>query len=121
MKISVLEESLSKYFFCSLILNARWEFLIQKENAFSEIESLEKIDNSKVYLRVEDSVEAKELSKKLKELLIKEYIGDTPVYIFANKEKQKFKVPRDRWISLESDVISLLKENLGEENVKIQE
>ena len=85
------------------------------------IEPLEKIDNSKVYLRAEDTIAAKELSKKLKELLIKEYLGDTPIYIFASKEKQKFRVPRDRWVSLESDVINLLKENLGEENVKIQE
>ena len=85
------------------------------------IEPLEKINNSKIYLRVEDTIEAKELNKKLKELLIKEYLGDTPIYIFASKEKQKFRVPRDRWISLESDVINLLKENLGEENVKIQD
>ena len=85
------------------------------------IEPLEKINNSKVYLRAEDTIEAKELSKRLKELLIKEYLGDTPIYIFASKEKQKFRVPRDRWVSLESNVIDLLKENLGEENVKVQE
>jgi len=85
------------------------------------IEPLEKIDNSKVYLRAKDIISAKELSKNLKELLIKEYLGDTPIYIFASKEKQKFRVPRDRWVSLESDVISLLKENLGEENIKVQE
>ena len=52
---------------------------------------------------------------------MKEYLGDTPIYIFASREKQKFRVPRDRWISLESDVISLLKDTLGEENVKIQD
>jgi len=85
------------------------------------IEPLEKINSSKVYLRVEDTMAAKELNKRLKELLVKEYIGDTPIYIFANKEKQKFRVPRDRWISLESDAISLLRDNLGEENIKIQD
>lgn len=85
------------------------------------IEPLEKVNTSKVYLRVDDTIAAKELSKNLKELLLKEYLGDTPVYIFASKEKQKFRVPRDRWVSLESDVIYLLKENLGEENVKIQD
>jgi len=85
------------------------------------IEPLEKMNTSKVYLRTEDIIAAKELSKNLKELLIKEYLGDTPIYIFANKEKQKFRVPRDRWVSLESDVITLLKENLGEENVKTQD
>ncbi|HEX9026917.1 MAG TPA: OB-fold nucleic acid binding domain-containing protein, partial [Clostridium sp.] len=85
------------------------------------IEPLEKIDNSKIYLRAEDTIAAKELSKKLKELLMKEHLGDTPIYIFASKEKQKFRVPRDRWVSLDDNVINFLKENLGEENVKIQE
>ena len=85
------------------------------------IEPLEKMNTSKVYLRVEDTISAKELNKNLRELLMKEYLGDTPIYIFASKEKQKFRVPRDRWISLESDVMDLLKETLGEENVKIQD
>lgn len=84
------------------------------------IEPLEKVNTSKVYLRVDDTIAAKEFNKKLKELLIKEYLGDTPVYMFASKEKQQFRVPRDRWISLESDVIDLLKESLGEDNVKVQ-
>ena len=85
------------------------------------IEPLEKMNTAKVYLRVDDTIAARELNKNLRELLMKEYLGDTPIYIFASREKQKFRVPRDRWISLESDVISLLKDTLGEENVKIQE
>ena len=85
------------------------------------IEPLEKVNTSKVYLRVNDKIAAKELSQNLKELLIKEYLGDTPIYIFASKEKQNFRVPRDRWISLESDVINMLREILGEENVKIKD
>jgi DNA polymerase-3 subunit alpha len=83
------------------------------------IEPLEKINTSKIYLRVDNKSAAQELSKKLKELLIQEYLGDTPIYIFENKEKQKFRVPRDRWVSLDSNVTILLKETLGEENVKI--
>jgi DNA polymerase-3 subunit alpha len=83
------------------------------------IEPLEQINTSKVYLRVDNTIAAKELNKKLKELLEKEHFGDTPIYIFESKEKQKFRVPRDRWVSLDSDVITLLKETLGEENVKI--
>lgn len=85
------------------------------------IEPLEKVNTSKVYLRVEDIVTAKKLSQNLKELFVKDYLGDTPVYIFASKEKQNFRVPRDRWISLDSDVITMLRETLGEENVKIQD
>ncbi len=83
------------------------------------IEPLEKVNTSKVYLRVDDKVAATVLSKKLKELLIKEYIGDTPIYIFESQGKQKFRVPRDRWISLDSDVMNLLRQTLGDENVKV--
>ncbi|NRT90686.1 DNA polymerase III subunit alpha [Clostridium beijerinckii] len=83
------------------------------------IEPLEKVNTSKVYLRVDDKVAATILSKKLKELLIKEYIGDTPIYIFESQGKQKFRVPRDRWISLDSDVMNLLRQTLGDENVKV--
>ncbi|WP_026885211.1 DNA polymerase III subunit alpha [Clostridium beijerinckii] len=83
------------------------------------IEPLEKVNTSKVYLRVDDKVAATVLSKRLKELLIKEYMGDTPIYIFESKGRQKFRVPRDRWISLESDAMNLLRQTLGEENVKV--
>lgn len=83
------------------------------------IEPLEKINTSKVYLRVEDTIAAKELNKKLKELLIEDYLGDTPIYIFESKGKQNFRAPRDRWISLNSDAVTLLRKELGEENVKV--
>lgn len=82
------------------------------------IEGLERIDSSKVYLRVEDSNSARELNIKLKEL-IQGKEGDTPVYIYANVEKQYYKLPRDRWIDLEEDVLDILKDMIGSDNVKI--
>ena len=83
------------------------------------IEPLEKIDNSKVYLRAENEIEAKELNRQLKLLIIDEYKGDTPIYLCAVKERQKFRVPRDRWVSLNSDVVNVLKEKFGEDSVKV--
>ena len=83
------------------------------------IEPLEKVDTSKVYLRADDSIKARELNLKLKEIVEEDYKGDTPIYIWATKEKQKFRVPRDRWVSLDSDVMSIIRETFGEENVKI--
>ena len=85
------------------------------------IEPLEKIDNSKVYLRAENEIEAKELNRQLKLLIIDEYKGDTPIYLCAVKERQKFRVPRDRWVSLNSDVVNVLKEKFGEDSVKVSE
>ena len=84
------------------------------------IEPLEKVNSSKVFLRTDNEIEAKKLNMLLKEILKEEYKGDTPVYLVAMREKQKFRVPRDRWISLESRAVSILKDKLGEENVKVE-
>ncbi|AQR97923.1 DNA polymerase III subunit alpha [Clostridium saccharoperbutylacetonicum] len=85
------------------------------------IEPLEQVNTAKVYLRVDNTEAARDLNKRLKDILAKEYLGDTPIYIFESQQKQKFRVPKDRWVSLDSDVIIMLKETLGEENVKIIE
>ena len=85
------------------------------------IEPLEKINSSKVYLRADNEIEAKKLNIRLKEILKEEHKGDTPIYLVAMRERQKYRVPRDRWISLNSDVISVLRNNFGEENVKVED
>ena len=85
------------------------------------IEPLEKVNSSKVYLRAENEIEAKKLNLMLKDILQEEHKGDTPIYIVAMRERQKFRVPRDRWISLESDVVTVLRKALGEENVKVED
>ena len=85
------------------------------------IEPLEKINSSKVYVRAEDEIEAKNINLILKEILQQEHMGDTPIYLVAMKERQKFRVPRDRWISLDSDVVDVLKNTFGEENIKVED
>ena len=85
------------------------------------IEPLEKIENSKVHLKAEDTIGAKTLAVRLKEIITEEFKGDTAVYIWAAKERQKFRVPRDRWVSLDTEIIQILKNELGEENVKVEE
>ncbi|MBE6070451.1 MAG: DNA polymerase III subunit alpha [Clostridium butyricum] len=83
------------------------------------IEPLEKINSSKLYLRLDDSEKAKEFSKYLKDILTEEQKGDTPIYFYASKENKKFRAPRDRWVTLESDIKEVLEKELGEDNVKI--
>ena len=85
------------------------------------IEPLEKINSSKVYIRTDNEIEAKKLNLRLKEILQEEHKGDTPIYLVAMRERQKFRVPRDRWISLESDAVAVLREILGTENVKVED
>lgn len=85
------------------------------------IEPLEKIDNSKLYLRLDNEAKAKEFNYKLKVLLTDEQKGDVPVYFYAAKENRKFRAPRDRWVSLESDIKDILSQMIGEENVRVVE
>ncbi|NFS28665.1 DNA polymerase III subunit alpha [Clostridium botulinum] len=84
------------------------------------IEPLEKINSSKIYLRVQNTIKAKELSLNLKEL-IKDYKGDTPIYIFATDQRQQFRVPRDRWLDINEESLGVLRKFIGEENVKVIE
>ena len=84
------------------------------------IEPLEKINSSKVYVRAENEIEAKNINLRLKEILQQDHMGDTPIYLVAMRERQKFRVPRDRWVSLESDAVDVLKNTFGEENIKVE-
>ena len=83
-----------------------------------DIQPLEKINSSKVYIRVKDLNKAKEVVKPLK-ILLSNYKGDTPIYIYAEKERKQFRANKDMWVNLETDVISFLREKLGDENIKV--
>jgi DNA polymerase III subunit alpha len=84
------------------------------------IEPLEKINTAKVYIRVNNIDEGRELMKELKRMP-SEYKGDTTVFIFTVSDRKNYRAPKDIWINLESEAIIYLKETIGEENVKIIE
>lgn len=83
-----------------------------------KIDGLEKVDSNKVYIRVNDNEEAKKVNHYIKTDLI-EYKGDSAVYIFNAKDKKSYRLARETWLNLDTDVISVLKEICGEENVKV--
>lgn len=83
-----------------------------------KIDGLEKVDSNKVYIRVNDNEEAKKINHYIKTDLI-EYKGDSAVYIFNSKDKKSYRLARETWLNLDTDVISVLKEICGEENVKV--
>lgn len=85
-----------------------------------DITPLEKINTEKVYIRVEDGTKAKEVNKLLK-VLLTEYKGDTPLYIFTSKERQNFRLSSELWIDLEKGAIDYLKKKFGEDNIKLVE
>ena len=83
-----------------------------------DILPLEKIDSSKVFLRVESAEKLKEAIPALKVLLMP-YRGSSPLYVYAEKQKQKFRMGKEMWLDIESDGIDMLKERFGESNVKV--
>lgn len=82
------------------------------------IEPLEKINTSKIYLKVETLPEAKKLIKTLKTMPT-EYRGDTTVFIFTAIDKKNYRMVREIWVNLETDVTTYLRELVGENNLKI--
>lgn len=83
-----------------------------------EIKPLENINSDKVYIKVEDKEKAMAIGKPLK-VLLEPYKGESAVYIFAAKERQSFRMNREAWVDINTEVISILKEKFGEENVKV--
>lgn len=82
------------------------------------IEPLEKVNNDKLYLRAADKKTAGYLKNYLKNLS-DEFKGDTSVYIFLEENKQTYRMPKECWVNLESDVLDLLKDETGEGNIKV--
>ncbi|MBD5589606.1 hypothetical protein [Clostridium botulinum] len=43
---------------------------------------------------------------KLLKTILETHNGNTPIYIFSEKERQNFRLSKDLWISLDRDIIS---------------
>jgi len=83
------------------------------------IEPLIKINNEKVYILIEEEKLRKEAFKKIKEKLLQNK-GNQPVYICTKKERKKFRLDREFWVKPNEEIISFLKDEFGENNVKVQ-
>jgi DNA polymerase-3 subunit alpha len=84
------------------------------------IEGLEKMNGDKIYIRVENEREAKKANLEIKELIVGNE-GNTPIYLFTEDKKQKYRLQNDRWITLDEEVMDILKERYGEDNIKLVE
>ena len=82
------------------------------------IDGLEKVNSNKVYIRVENSDKVKKLNLEIKEL-IKDYEGNTPIYVFDAEKRQNYRLSKDKWIELDDIVLDKLKEKYGLENIKV--
>lgn len=84
------------------------------------IDALEKVESSKLFIRFEDKQVMKERMDELKRILSNSK-GDTPVYLFSAKERQQFRLPKDKWVSINEELIDSLNNVYGEINIKIVE
>lgn len=83
-----------------------------------KVSSLNTFKRGKVYLKI-SSNSPNNTFDKLKYILRK-YNGETPVYVYMEKEKRTVIADRSLWIDIESEeAIAGLKKVLGEESVKI--
>ena len=83
-----------------------------------DIYPLEKVNQSKLYIQVDDQKVAREIMNELKPIL-SNFKGSTAVYLFAAKERIPFRLSREYWIDTESNIVFLLKKKFGEEKVKL--
>ena len=84
------------------------------------MEPLEKVDSSKVYVRVDNLDMARATKPKLMEIC-NEYAGNTPLYVFTANDRKNYRMPRNMWVNLSSDIFLDLEKVFGEGNVKIVE
>ena len=84
------------------------------------IEPLEKVNSSKIYIRVKDLNEGKSLVSELKKMP-DEYKGDTPIYIFTSNDNKNYRGPKEIWVNMESDATNYLREFIDINDLKIVE
>jgi len=84
------------------------------------IEGLEKVNSEKVYIRVNNEEEVRKVNREFKNL-IRGHEGNAVVYVFASEKKQYYRLQRDKWINMDNDIVEVIKEKYGVDNVRIIE
>ena len=82
------------------------------------IEGLEKVSSDRIYIRITDKSYIRECNNIIKNA-VKNYKGNTPIYLFDSKERQNYRLSRDVWCNEAQEFIDILKEKFGENNIRI--
>ena len=109
------------------LLNEGKVIVVEGKLSLSEVEEpkiicerispLERFKKNKIYIKVvEDDIEGS--IEKIK-LALSKYPGDNPVYIYIEKKRQTLLSDRSLWIDSSPNVILELKDEFGEDRVKI--
>lgn len=83
------------------------------------LEPLVKVSNEKVYILIDNETLKKEALEKMKDAL-REHKGNQPVFICTKKERLKFQLDKDMWVKASGELLTYLRQQFGEGNVKVQ-
>lgn len=95
----------------------------EEENVKVIVESLgelKPVKSAKLYLQFPTMNEAKMAVKALRPVL-KTFGGETPVLVVSRDKREVMQLSRELWVDEGSPVVGLLREKLGETNVKLVE
>lgn len=82
------------------------------------IYSLEKVDNEKIYIAIEDYGDIYALKNSLKNIA-EDYSGMNPIFVYTRKDKKSYRLSKEYWLDLGKFSIIDLKDIFGDKNVKI--
>lgn len=82
------------------------------------IYSLEKVDNEKIYIAIEDYGDIYALKNSLKNIA-EDYSGMNPIFVYTRKDKKSYRLSKEYWLDLGKISIKDLKDIFGDKNVKI--
>ena len=82
-----------------------------------QIDALVKINSEKIYIQYENEKVFKNESSKLKTILLL-HPGNIPVYIYAKEEKKKYRMDRQFWANDDEKLLYMLRNIIGQDNVK---
>ena len=82
------------------------------------IQGLEKVNSEKIYIRVKNKTEVNLAISELKKIR-EGHEGNTTIYLFDAENKQKYRLSNDIWVELDDEIIEILKDKYGEDNVKV--
>lgn len=75
--------------------------------------------SEKLYIQVENEPVIKVIMPDLRSILM-DFKGNTPVLLFTRKERKKMLLNRELWTSASMDLLQILRNRFGEENVKVK-
>ncbi|KGN03337.1 DNA polymerase III subunit alpha [Clostridium novyi A str. 4570] len=74
--------------------------------------------SKKLYIQIENKKMLSQTKSDIKKIAILNN-GNIPIYICTKEERKKFLIAREFWINENEDVLKIIKQKYGEENVKL--